>query len=400
MRFPALALLGMLHVVVPLHPQEEAPFLDPDGGGPAPVEATDAGSDTVQRQWLDEAAATARRLQDLGLMERPNLAAATLFAWPVQASGLGEFGHHGISNFVDQNPNVPNLVLDYNCGSRTYDLSSGYNHQGTDIFTWPFGWLRMAGGNLEAVAAAPGTIVAKVDGNFDQNCSMTTCTASAANRIAIQHADGTQAWYLHFKSGSLTAKSIGQTVAAGEFLGVIGSSGCSTGPHLHFELYTSPAQTALIDPYQGPCNSMNTDSWWQSQRDYRDSAINRLATHSAPPVFPSCPGIETTNEKRFFQFSETMYVIPYYRDQQANDTTQYSLVFPNGTTWQTWSHSSTQTYNSSYWWWTWNLPLGPQGRWTFRAVFRGVTYERPFWLGVLYANDNEDPELTWSARRP
>ncbi|MEZ4763449.1 MAG: hypothetical protein R3C26_09695 [Calditrichia bacterium] len=42
--------------------------------------------------------------------------------------------------FVDQNSAFPNQLQDYNCGERTYDLASGYNHQGVDIFTWPFGW--------------------------------------------------------------------------------------------------------------------------------------------------------------------------------------------------------------------------------------------------------------------
>lgn len=40
---------------------------------------------------------------------------------------------------MDQNPANPGAVLDYQCGSGTYDVS-GYNHKGIDMFTWPFGW--------------------------------------------------------------------------------------------------------------------------------------------------------------------------------------------------------------------------------------------------------------------
>ncbi len=45
------------------------------------------------------------------------------FIFPVRgnAGALNDFGVHGISNFVDQNPNFPNQLLDYNCGTRTYD---------------------------------------------------------------------------------------------------------------------------------------------------------------------------------------------------------------------------------------------------------------------------------------
>ena len=48
------------------------------------------------------------------------------------------------------------------------------------------------------------------------------------------HADGSVAWYGHMKAGSLTNKAVGQTVSSGEYLGIVGSSGNSTGPHLHF----------------------------------------------------------------------------------------------------------------------------------------------------------------------
>ncbi len=51
------------------------------------------------------------------------------FIWPVQqASGFDYNSIWAISNHVDHNLSTPNLLSDYNCGTRTYDLSSGYNH--------------------------------------------------------------------------------------------------------------------------------------------------------------------------------------------------------------------------------------------------------------------------------
>ncbi|WP_129586677.1 M23 family metallopeptidase [Microterricola viridarii] len=42
--------------------------------------------------------------------------------------------------------------------------------------------------------------------------------------------------YGHMEYGSMTV-SVGQTVSAGQLLGVVGTTGQSTGPHLHLELY-------------------------------------------------------------------------------------------------------------------------------------------------------------------
>src|SRR5690348_15673025 len=50
-------------------------------------------------------------------------------AWPLQpASGFAPFGYYGTGYFVDHDPRFPNLLQDYTCGERTYDLDSGYNH--------------------------------------------------------------------------------------------------------------------------------------------------------------------------------------------------------------------------------------------------------------------------------
>jgi len=192
------------------------------------------------------------------------------FEWPLRAAAnLTDYGYHGVSGFMDHNP-ATNALLDYMCGDRTYDLSAGYNHRGTDFFTYPFPWLKMDSSQVEIVAAAAGTLVFKRDGGYDRQCEM---TGALSNAVVIQHADGTIAWYLHMKEGSVTTKPVGATIALGEYLGVVGSSGSSTGPHLHFEVRPASGDGS-IDPFTGPCNA--APSLWAEQPPYYDAVPSAL----------------------------------------------------------------------------------------------------------------------------
>ena len=54
-----------------------------------------------------------------------------------------------------------------------------------------------------------------------------------ANYILIQHSDGTLGHYVHLQKSGVKVK-IGEKVQAGQFIGLSGNTGHSTGPHLHF----------------------------------------------------------------------------------------------------------------------------------------------------------------------
>ena len=138
-------------------------------------------------------------------------------------------------------------LQDWNCGDRTYDTNGGYNHQGIDIFTWPFSFNQMDNNHAIAVAAADGIIILKTNGNFDRSC---TLNGNTWNAVYIQHSDGSQSWYGHLKNGSLTTKNVGDFIASGEYVGVVGSSGNSTGPHLHFEVYNNLGPGLLENVYE------------------------------------------------------------------------------------------------------------------------------------------------------
>ncbi|MEE1839219.1 LysM peptidoglycan-binding domain-containing M23 family metallopeptidase [Streptomyces sp. NPDC088190] len=65
------------------------------------------------------------------------------------------------------------------------------------------------------------------------------------NQVVVKHADGHYSQYGHLSSVSV---STGQTVGAGQQIGLSGATGNATGPHLHFEVRTGPAYGSDIDP--------------------------------------------------------------------------------------------------------------------------------------------------------
>lgn len=303
------------------------------------------------------------------------------FIWPIRAANsLTDYSFYGISNFVDHDSSYPNHLLDYNNGTRTYDTESGYNHQGTDIFTWPFSWYKMDNNQVEVVAAADGVIIGKHDGNFDRSCAMND---NDWNAVYLQHSDGSITWYGHFKNHSLTDKNIGDTVTAGEFLGIVGSSGSSTGPHLHFEVYDKNMN--LIDPWFGPANPSVASSLWQNQKPYFDPKINKVSTHSAWPVFPSCPQEEIPNLKNNFVSNDTVYFVTFYQDQIKGMVSSYKIYTPDNLIWKEWNHSITDSFYTASWWgWWWILPSNAsQGNWKFDVVFNGVEYYH-----IFHVNEN------------
>lgn len=319
-----------------------------------------------------------------------------LFIWPVQhSSAFVDYGFYTVNYLVDQNP-VPNgNLLDYNCGARTYDQATS-NHRGTDIILWPYAWKKMDDQVMEVIAAAPGVIVSKIDGSFDRNCANNG--AGVANAIHVRHADGSIAWYWHFKSGSLTQKGIGDSVALGEYLGTAGSSGSSDWPHLHFQVMDSTFN--LIDPWDGPCNATNPGaSWWQTQQPYTVPSVNRICTKGTLYDMYNCPDPEITYEKDTFNIGDTLAVWVYTRDLELNSVMQLNIYDPTGANALNWSFTVPwNTIATSYVRWYYIVdPWWTQGTWTFESVYGGNVYQHQFYMthsatGLSDAND----ELSFS----
>ncbi|MFZ1849008.1 MAG: peptidoglycan DD-metalloendopeptidase family protein [Ruminococcus bromii] len=111
--------------------------------------------------------------------------------------------------------------------SEWFEDREVYNHGGIDI----------AGAGImgtPVVAAADGTVVATNSScthNWGKSYSC-GCGGGYGNYVMISHAGGKMTVYGHLTS--LTV-STGQTVSRGQVIGYVGSTGNSTGPHLHYE---------------------------------------------------------------------------------------------------------------------------------------------------------------------
>ena len=115
----------------------------------------------------------------------------------------------------------------YNLTSRYEEWRGYYNHGAIDI---------ASGGIMGAsvVAADSGTVVATNTGcphNWGKNYSC-GCSGGYGNYVWINHGNGKETVYAHLTSVFV---STGQYVSAGQPLGTVGSTGHSTGAHLHFE---------------------------------------------------------------------------------------------------------------------------------------------------------------------
>ncbi len=368
-RFLAFALALAFVLAILAAPAALAQALAAGGGAFEPPAEAPLSEAERAEVWA-QIRANRALLTETGMLSETPLRSRVEMGWPLRAAEtLSDYGYHGVSNFVDQDPAFPNQLRDYACGARTYDVANGYNHAGTDYFTWPFGWDKLDRDAVEIVAAAPGTIVFKSDGNFDRSC---TLGGGQWNAVYVEHADGSVAWYGHMKDGSPTPKGVGEAVEAGEYLGIVGSSGNSTGPHLHLEVYD--ADEHLIDPYAGDCNDLNPVTWWADQRPYYDSAINALMTHDVAPNFPTCPNTEDeVNARDTFAPGETAYFAAYYRDQLQGQLSRYRLRLPSGAVWREWTGASdAEHYAASYWYRAYALP-DEAGAWSYEVEYEGET---------------------------
>ncbi len=91
----------------------------------------------------------------------------------------------------------------------------GKNHPGVDI------------------TAKHGTPVKAANDGFVTESTIGLWNGGYGGKIMVKHADGVYTVYAHLSKSAVT---VGDAVAQGQVIGYVGSTGISTGPHLHFEI--------------------------------------------------------------------------------------------------------------------------------------------------------------------
>ncbi len=137
---------------------------------------------------------------------------------------------------------------------RMIEASKGQPSQGTGVFGWPvpghytftdtYGWRNDpfggSTGNFHGgvdIAAPSGANIVAVDSG---TVAQAEYSGGFGNMVLIDHGDGLFTLYAH-ASKLLVAK--GQKVAKGETIAKVGSTGWSTGPHLHIEVRVNGERT-------------------------------------------------------------------------------------------------------------------------------------------------------------
>ena len=174
---------------------------------------------------------------------------------PAGASQAQYFDEDGknIRGFLLQTP-IDGARISSNFGMRRHPIA-GYRrmHQGIDF---------AAGYGTPVVAAADGVVVeARRWGGY-------------GNWLRVRHSDGWETGYAHLSRYASGIRA-GQRIQQGQVIAYVGSTGASTGPHLHYELWRNGAR---VNPRgarvpQGTILSGRELAAFQAQRARIDALI-------------------------------------------------------------------------------------------------------------------------------
>ncbi|CAN5221315.1 hypothetical protein BH11PLA2_BH11PLA2_17390 [soil metagenome] len=226
----------------------------------------------------------------------------------------------GINNYADVNP-TPTNNSDYRGGPWTYD-----GHDAIDAGPW--GFFRMDSG-FPIVAAADGTVTATADGYFDRE---TTAPSTQANFVSLNHGNGWSTEYYHLATNTITVK-VGDTVKAGQVIGLMGSSGQSNGQHLH---YTARFKGAQVE------SGMYPATYWANPLPYAGDVptfgLDAVYTNYSPNADQNERGSRTTS----FGTGEPGNTLLYFGIES------YSLKAGENMGWKWYKPDGTLMYTDSY----------------------------------------------------
>ena len=183
-----------------------------------------------------------------------------------------------IMHYVDLDPG--DNEVDFGCGRQTYN-----KHNGTD-FGIPD--LEAMKRGVAVLAAADGVVLRTRDGIADklitdQEQRMDVNNFECGNGMVIDHSNGWQTQYCHMRNGTIAVNK-GDMVHKSAVLGMVGSSGLASFPHVHF---TVRYQGKVVDPFVGittaPGCKVSRHPLWETSPEYTPTGLIRAGFAPKPP---------------------------------------------------------------------------------------------------------------------
>ena len=148
---------------------------------------------------------------------------------------VSEYSSSTPSLFPVQYATKENITAYFGEKGKYSKVNKNVSHTGIDI--------RAAIGT-PVFATADGTILkASINGDW-------------GNLIIISHTDGFETWYAHLNGFNINEN---QDVKKGAIIGYVGSTGKSTGPHLHYEVKQNGKQLNPLDYISNPTKTIVID---------------------------------------------------------------------------------------------------------------------------------------------
>lgn len=215
--------------------------------------------------------------------------------------------------FVDLDTD-PGTFRDYNCGKRSFD-----EHDGTDIYARSF---REQEIGVPVFAALDGVVTAVSNEEPDMN---TTNPDVDPNFINIDHGNGLTTQYVHLKRHSAQVQ-VGDRVVAGQQIALIGSSGKSTAPHIHFGVRYNGR---IVEPMAGPCRPGVSGYLFQPPAAPAPQLIG-AAVSTASFANSPVPYDNTPRSSTFYVGRQAVYVKLDVSNLEPSSVYSMVLKAPNG----------------------------------------------------------------------